>query len=237
MKKFIYYLFLPFFLIATSSVVYVVFFDDLRMEDAGREAAVAEHEIYQKDVDIAVKKNLKTYLAALKKDVIERGKTQDNKSVAWHIAHKGVDKFKKSLVAYEVDGLSLGMKISALEKTLVSNGYQRHSREIEYGSPKYIYRKGKGNNTQSVEISAAESVDIPNIIIADLQNSGGDKKIAKEKIRLLNAFSGTCQVSTSSIYCFKYTDTNEVSISVKFPQKSSSNIQYHIKNVPSSRAY
>lgn len=202
---------------------------------AEKQVEQAEHTIYQEELDLAVKENKQAIERARKKDKAERVPTHDHRSADWYIAHKGVGQFKKALNKYEVDGLSLGMKISVLEKALISRGYKLHSRKIINGGPKYTYRRKKEKNISTVEIRAAGFNDVPNLIIIDLHNAGGKKMIAEEKIRLLKAFSGACVlIRNYAINCFKYTDTNVLSIKANFSRKPI--IQYSIHNLPSRDA-
>lgn len=203
---------------------------------AKKQLGQAEHMIYQEDVDLALQENTQAIERARKKDAAERVPGHDHRTQDWHIAHKGVDQFKKMLNTYEVDGLSLGMKISVLEKSLIRQGYKRLSRKIIHSGPQYIYRRKTGKNASIVEIRAAEFNDIPNTIIINLHNPDGVKMIAEEKIRLLNTFSGTCFSKRKGypINCFKYTDTNKLSIEVSSPKQSE--LKYRISNVPSRDA-
>lgn len=195
-----------------------------------------ELTIYQEEVDLALKENAQAIERARKKDAAERVPGHDHRTQDWHIAHKGVDQFKKMLNTYEVDGLSLGMKISVLEKTLVSRGYKRHSRKIIKGDPKYIYMRKKEKNTSTVEIWGEGFNGIPRTIIINLHNAKGEAMIAEEKVRLLKTFLGTCFSKRKGypIKCFKFTDTNELSIQVSSPKPSE--LKYRISNVPSRDA-
>ncbi len=217
-------------------------------EDAQWEAAVAEEkanrainqvkqaerELYQEDIDLAVKENEQAKERALKKDAAERTPIHDDRSVKWYLDHKGVDDFKKTLDSYEVDGLSFGMGIPALEKALVSQGYQRHSRKLVKGNPVYVYKRKAEKNVSWVEMRAAGFDGIPNSIVINVFNADGETKIAEEKVRMLNAFSGSCGYGSYYITCYKYTKTNALSITVDFRPKP--NIKYTISNLPSSRA-
>jgi len=217
-------------------------------EDAEWEAAIAEEkakraniqvqqaerELYQEDIDLAVKENEQAKQRALEKDAAERTPKHDDRSVKWYLDHKGVDEFKKTLDSYEVDGLLFGTEIPALEKALVSQGYQRYSRKLVKGNPVYVYKRKAGKNVSVVEMKSTGFDGIPNSIVINVFNADGKTRIAEEKVRMLNAFSGSCKYGSYYITCYKYTKTNALSISVDFRPKP--NIKYTISNLPSSRA-
>ena len=114
-----------------------------------------------------------------------------------------------------MDGLSFGMKMSALKKALTGNGYELSRRYIRNGAPVYSYRRRNGNTEQDADvlIYGAGFDDTPSKkIVIKLLNINGVQALTEEKIRLLRAFSSSCGHHDNFFHCFKYTDTNMLSI-------------------------
>ena len=201
---------------------------------AKKQLGQAEHELYQEDLNIAVKENEQAVERTWKKYAPDRDVNHRTIYSKRYIAHQDADEFKKALNIYKIDGLSLGMKITVLEKTLISRGYKRFKRYIAKGNAYYIYkRRTKKNISSKVEIMAAGFNDIPDKITITL-SPVTKQKIVEEKIRVLKAFSGACKFD-GNVYCYKYTDTNELRINIA-GGKYNPKITYLVQNVISNAA-
>lgn len=201
---------------------------------AKKQLGQAEHELYQEDLNLAVKENEQALERAWKKYAPDRDPYHRSIFSIRYIAHQDADQFIKALNTYKIDGLSLGMKISVLEKTLISRGYKRFKRYIAKDNAYYIYKRRKKNNISTeVEIRAAGFNDVPDRITIRL-SPVGKKKIVEEKIRVLKAFSGTCKFD-GNVYCYKYTDTNELRINIAGGNYNPK-ITYIVQNVISKAA-
>jgi len=212
-------------------------------EDAEWEAAIAaekariaeedvnqaEQELYQYDVDEAVKENARAIELARKKDAAERVPVHDDKSPDWYIARMGANDFYNKLHKIDVDGFSLGTKVPELEKIMIIKEFNLYKRKLIKGRPYYVYTRTAEKVTSKVEVWA----DINGVIYKlnlILENTGGNEKVASEKVRLLKAFSGRCALSGDHLQCDSSPYARELYIKVNFAKKPM--INYTINNWP-----
>ena len=205
------------------------------------EVKEAEHEIYSEDIEIALKENEEAK-KLLRQEFASKPKKDHHDSPERYISHNGLEQFRETLNSYEVDGLSFGMKIPAMEETLVSRGYKRTRHKIakargrrSKGGPVYEYKRTDGDKIDKVKILGEGFEGIVKKLVITLNNSEGESATSEAKIRLLDAFSGTCYSGTRNVMieCIKYTKTNKVSIAVKSIREG---IEYTIFDVPSYAA-
>lgn len=147
-----------------------------------------------------------------------------------YAAEDRASQFKKILMSYEVEGLSLGSKIPALEKTLTSSGYKLKKNR---GGTVYVYVRRKEKYLSKVTIRSKKANDTANAIAITLPITNGEQTIDNERNRLLKAFEGSCKSKGIFTKCRELTDTNELLIKATFSKKS---IQYTMSNLRSSEA-
>lgn len=150
-----------------------------------------------------------------------------------------VYELEKVLMSFEVEGVSLGMKVPAMDEILTRNGYKLKKKSQVRKRTSYFYARGKGRIYFKVGILTTKNTDTTaNVLQIDIPNASGKQSIDDEMHRLLKTFDGfdnSCQwkIKKGFFKCQELTDTNNLIIEVRSSRKR---IRYKIYNVASNEA-
>ena len=113
-----------------------------------------------------------------------------------YAAEDRAGQFKKVLMSYEVEGLSLGKKIPVLEKVLTSNGYKLKRKRGKGGKTIYVYVRRKAKQHSKVIMRTRKASDTANSINIVLPSTNNEQVIKSERNRLLRSEEHTSELQS-----------------------------------------
>lgn len=143
--------------------------------------------------------------------------------------------FEKTLISYEVEGVSLSTQLSALEDVLTSAGYKLKKKSQKRQQSVYSFVRGKGKTSSSVKVSVTPDSIIKSIRVS-LRDANIESLMNSEKARFeksFSDFSDLCQSHTNTFKCQSFTAADRISISMKSSKKA---ITYDIASKASTKA-
>ena len=145
------------------------------------------------------------------------------------------DRFEKTLMSFEVEGVSLSTQVSALESVLTDAGYKLKKKSKQNQQLVYSFVRGKGKTSSSMKVSVMPDGAIKSIHVS-LRDANIESLLNSEKPRYEKSFadySHLCQSRTNVFKCSSFTAADRISISIKSSKKA---ITYDIASKESTKA-